>query len=385
LNAGSALRALSPGFLSGVRVGGWWSLLRDNRFDVDARYLPRAAVITACALLNSAIAPLERMLHGRAIEQAEILPPLFVLGLARSGTTLLQELLALDDRLATPNLLQVRFPHVFLTTEGLVTRLSASVMPATRSQDDVPFGWSRPGEEGGALGAMAGATATLGAVFPRRRTHYDRFASLEHVSDAARAAWRDALVHLLRKLTVRYRRPVVLKTPQNTARVARLAALFPRARFVYIHRHPFEVARSQVAMRDVVAPHRRLQCGESDRSGHFVPVVADRARRAVTEMRALPADRLARVRYDELTADPVRTMRSVYERLSLPGFEAVAPRIARHATPARGYRRNVHPALPDALRDRVAREWAVLFEDGGYALSEDDSVEPSPRSNKRPI
>ena len=59
----------------------------------------------------------------------------------------------------------------------------------------------------------------------------------------------------LRKLTLKYGRPLVLKSPPHTARIRLLLGLFPDARFVHIHRDPYVVFRSTRHMiRAVAAP-----------------------------------------------------------------------------------------------------------------------------------
>lgn len=75
------------------------------------------------------------------------------------------------------------------------------------------------------------------------------------------ATWRGAFLWFLRKVTLRHRlhgskaggagpsepdglppaKPLLVKSPVHTARVRLLLKLFPRARFVFIHRHPLQV------------------------------------------------------------------------------------------------------------------------------------------------
>lgn len=44
--------------------------------------------------------------------------------------------------------------------------------------------------------------------------------------------------------------PLLIKSPVHTARVRLVLGLFPRARFLYIHRDPYEVFQSAVHMAD---------------------------------------------------------------------------------------------------------------------------------------
>ena len=130
-------RVFGPGVLAGITAGDWLALLRDNRFRVSPACLPRAVAITWQSLLNSPTRWLENRLYRRRIEATEVKPPLFVLGHFRSGTTLLHDLLATDDRFACPNLYQVIYPHTFLTTEAVGSRFFRAFAPDRRPQDNM--------------------------------------------------------------------------------------------------------------------------------------------------------------------------------------------------------------------------------------------------------
>src|SRR5207244_1822378 len=56
--------------------------------------------------------------------------------------------------------------------------------------------------------------------------------------------WREAFTLFLQKLTWKYQRPIILKSPPHTCRIKLLLEMFPDARFVHIHREPFTVFQS---------------------------------------------------------------------------------------------------------------------------------------------
>src|SRR5438093_13148384 len=90
-------------FLGGSTFRDWLRLLGKNRFDVDPRYWPRAALVTLNSLGNSLHGWRENRLYGADIAKQTIQPPLFILGHWRTGTTHLHNLLAIDRRFAFPN------------------------------------------------------------------------------------------------------------------------------------------------------------------------------------------------------------------------------------------------------------------------------------------
>ena len=102
------------------------------------------------------------------IAQAKVHPPVFILGLGRSGTTHLHNLLAQDERFAFPNTYQVFFPHTFLTTENWNAKVMDFLLPARRVQDNVKLGANQPQEDDF---AVAGLTSMSFNVLPVRRAN----------------------------------------------------------------------------------------------------------------------------------------------------------------------------------------------------------------------
>ena len=91
--------------LQGMTFGDWRKLLRQNRYQVDWPYLPRAMFVTMAALANSAHAVIEDAVFGRRVEATQVQPPLFILGHYRSGTTHLLKSPGLGSSIRVPKLL----------------------------------------------------------------------------------------------------------------------------------------------------------------------------------------------------------------------------------------------------------------------------------------
>src|SRR5271166_4955893 len=103
------------GAFTGITLGRWLQVLWENDFAVDRPHWGRAAVITLASIPNTLLAAWENLFYGRKVRNAKVPPPLFILGMWRSGTTHLHNLLAQDDRFAYPTTYQVCYPHTFLT------------------------------------------------------------------------------------------------------------------------------------------------------------------------------------------------------------------------------------------------------------------------------
>jgi hypothetical protein len=158
----------------------------------------------------------------------------------RSGTTHL----AVDPQFAFPTTYETVFPYTFLLTEKKRTRLLSWMMPSTRPMDNVRQSLRAPNEDEFALNTMTFLSPYMSWVFPRSADRYDKYLTLRGIPEPELDSWRSALGFFIRKLTYHYQRPIILKSPIHTARIKLLLEMFPKCRFVHIHRDPYAVFQS---------------------------------------------------------------------------------------------------------------------------------------------
>jgi omega-hydroxy-beta-dihydromenaquinone-9 sulfotransferase len=133
-----------------------------------------------------------------------------------------------------------------------------------RPHDHVALDFGVPNEDEIALVNDSGLSPYLAWAFPRNAAFYDRFLTLREATGEEVSAWEASLLRFLKKLSYRYGRPLVLKSPPHTARIRLLLGLFPEARFFHIRRDPFEVCRSTRHMIATTMRYWRLQAPPGD-------------------------------------------------------------------------------------------------------------------------
>lgn len=357
-----------PGLHAGITLGDWFSLLRENRFAVDPPYWWRAAVITLRSVANSFGRWREERLYGRQFRSITVQPPILLLGMWRSGTTHLQNLFAQDRRFAFPNWFQATHPHQFLHTEGHTARLEGFFVPRTRLQDNMRFGYDQPAEEEIALCTMTNRSPLLSGVFPRRAEHYDRFLTFRDATESEVSRWKEAFCSLVRKLTWKYQRPLVLKSPSHTARIRLLLELFPDARFVHICRNPYVVYQSIRHTNLELIRYVTLQRTSLDVDERAILQYTELFDAYFEDKELIPEGRIHELRFEDLERDPIGQMRQVYEALGLPDFADVRPGMQRYVDSLSGYAKNTYAELPADLKARLAREWERCFQAWGYPI-----------------
>jgi len=132
--------------LGSITPTGLVSLLWTHRDKVAYRHpgvLPRLVSLGCVSLVNAFFGLFDTAIHGRAVGR-EPLPddPVFVLGLPRSGTTLLHQLLAADPQFLAPDTFQVAHPTSFLTDRAARQRLLGRVLEERRPMDGVAQKWT---------------------------------------------------------------------------------------------------------------------------------------------------------------------------------------------------------------------------------------------------
>ncbi|HCA84349.1 MAG TPA: sulfotransferase family protein [Streptomyces sp.] len=238
--------------------------------------------------------------------------PVFVLSPVRSGSTLLRVLLNSHSQIRAPHEMHLRTVHVRLDRD-----FSAAAM---------------------------------------RELHLDK-EELEHV------LW-DRILHL--ELERSGKRLIVDKTPPNTLAWERLRRCWPKARYIFLRRHPGAVVGSLMNRRS-----------GADRA-EVLEEVTHYARRLEEAERVLPG---LTVHYEELTAEPARITGEVCDYLGLEWEEGLLDYGRRDHGPYRPQlgdwsdniksgrvlpARPVTPAdtaaLPDELRG-IAERWGYPVAD----------------------
>jgi omega-hydroxy-beta-dihydromenaquinone-9 sulfotransferase len=356
------------GLFGGSTLGDWLRFLRDNRFAVHPRFWPRFLAITSCSTANSISRRIDEWKCG-SFHNEVVSSPLFVLGHWRSGTTHLHNLLSRDERFAFPNFYQVICPQTFLTSERVGSKLAAIITPKTRfGLDNVALGTDVPYEDEFAIAAMSSLSPYVAMAFPRRQKHYDRFLTLRDASPAEVQQWKNSLVAFLQKLTWKYQRPLILKSPTHTCRIRLLLELFPDARFVHIRRHPFDVFRSMKKMLAGALRFWQMQKADCvDWEQRTIDQYREMYEAYFEERSLIPEGRLHELSFEDLDADPMGQVRAIYQSLQLPDFEVFEPALQRYVDSLSDYQKNPAVALPLEIRCRLLDEWKLCFDAWGYS------------------
>src|SRR4029079_4090823 len=207
-----------------------------------------------------------------------------------------------------------------------------------RPMDNIEWTMRSPQEDEFALCVMTFMSPCMGWFFPKRRDHYDRYLTFRGVDEREVKRWQATLVAYVQRLSWKYKRPLVLKSPPHTGRIRRLLEVFPQAKFVHLHRDPYAVFSST---RRMLTVNFSLHCLQR------VPAPAELDEWIIRQYRAMhdaffeerdliPPGQYHELRFDELEVDPIGQMERVYNVLGLSEFAQVLPALEHYLNGIRG-------------------------------------------------
>jgi hypothetical protein len=267
-----------------------------------------------------------------AVLERPINEPVFVTGFARSGTSILHELLALDPTARAPRTWELDDPAAAASTD------EATRDAARRAGDATHSFWADAQPEYDAMHHNAGdlpnecifATAHEFLSDHWSGCHgapsYTRHLVMSDHTDAYRCH-RRILQTLQGDVAAAPR--WLLKAPSHLATLRTLFAVYPDARVVHVHRDPLKCVPSTLSLMGTLRSMRSDTVDLTDVavgvSAGFAlmldGIIADRARGR------LPDDRFVDVRYADLMTDPGMTVARIEERLGRPAGDELVARV----------------------------------------------------------
>jgi len=341
-------------------------------YGCQPRFLPRLLYLGLMSTLRSPLAWLESAKYEDAIQCQSIEPaPVFIVGLWRSGTTYLQNLLSEDPQFGGVTLLQAAMPRDFLLFPKSLIGGLQRLMPRTRLMDDVAVSAAAPWEEEMALVSSSRLSFYHVSFFPQAMKRiFDNAVLFNHGDRKLVSQWQDEYLTFLRKVQLTQPgRRLLLKNPANTARVALIKEIFPAAKFIHIHRDPYEVFASTVHLYMKTQKAWGLHNVNRDEIVRQVLATYPALMSAFFEQRgSLNEGELVEVSFEDLLRNPGHTLRAIYSRLNLEGYDRAVPYLDRYVTSQLRYRRNAL-SIPAREMNQIRHRWKRIFDELDYPRS----------------
>ena len=356
------------GLISFVRPS---SFLRNTKRvpTMAPRRLGRAAAVFAGGLVGSPLRLWEQLRHRRTLRSVEFdQAPVFIIGHWRSGTTHLHNLMSQDEQFGCVRMAQALSPDCAVSTRRWLPDLFAKVFPQKRPMDNLTWPMDAPQEEEIPLAKMTPYSWYMQFFFPRQALDLLKQGVLfdETPRRIGNEVKRKYLQILKTASMLDDGRRLLLKNPVNTARIPMLLELFPNAKFVAIHRSPYEVYPSAVNLHRKILALTSLQEFDDQLIEDNVLAIYEQVMETyLRDRHKIPAENLVEVAYGDLDVHPFETIRKVYEDLGINGWDSAAPAVQAYIDSQSGYRKNGF-AISERSTALVDERWGFAFDALGY-------------------
>lgn len=369
----------------GMRFMTLMRLFWRGRFSFTLNCIPDTAALFLWVPWNTPLLWISEALYKRKAESLPLdQPPVFVVGHWRSGTTLMHDLFSEDPNLAYPTTYECFFPHHFLLTEGALDPLFSVLLPKHRPQDDVPVGFDRPQEEEFAMLMLGQGSPLKTMAWPRRGPVDTDYVDFKGLPEKEVNRWAKAYMWFYRRLMLKHKKPLVMKTPPNAARLKVLTKLFPDARWVFIARNPLKVFPSTIKLWRALYSAQGLH-NPPYIDGWLDDYVLDVYERFTTayerDRHLIPEENLVEIRYEDFVKDPLESMRDLYAQLRIGEFDEAEGRMRAFLDDRSDHKVSSYK-MPKALTKRIADRLKPFIDRFGYSEAVDAAL-AEPHTDKR--
>ncbi len=352
--------------LSGANIGTLGAVIAR----AGAPTKPLAGAGVALAVLGRwPFSTAERLLiEGRLPQREELAPPVFILGHWRSGTTHLYNIMTKSGAWGYVPPVATGLPWDLFGVARLFRPLLERALPEHRYIDNIPVTPDSPQEDEIAIANMTDLSFYHGIYFPKAFDELVRRGLFfDGCGEAEIDAWKSRFIYLLRKLAkLQDGRPMLIKNPVYTGRLATLREMFPEAKFIHIHRNPYEVFVSMRNFyRKLLAEFALQPYGHVDIDETILSVYERMMRALETDAANAPSGRYVELRYEDLDADALGAVEAAYRGLSLPGFDAARDKFETYLASVTSFEKNKF-ACSDEAASKVERRLAYFLEKWGY-------------------
>lgn len=372
--------------LQGVSLGPWVELLSKRWRYIDWEvYWFRVLYVSGMAVLNSVLGAVEHVLYSGDFERTELNEsPIFILGHPRTGTTHLHNLLSQDkEGFIFPSTLQCGFPNGMTVLHNHQRRL-AGFLKDTRPMDNMALGLEMPQEDELALMHLSGgASPYMPMNFMTCEPEFRQYFNFEEASEQDTNRWVEALFYFLRKVTFvndyfgksnppaqGQGRRLVIKSPCHVSRARLFHQLFPKAQFVYIHRHPYAVWKSAANMAQKTYWYFYFAKPSDEAITEFIlkqyEVLFEDYLKA---KESIPSDQFYEIKYQDLSEDCLGTLEKLYKHFGWTTWDSSAKaNIQRYLGTLKAFKKNKFVPIPEPMRAYVYERWKPSFEAFGYSV-----------------
>jgi hypothetical protein len=304
-------------------AGARFSILQSlgSKYKVDPVFQKKWLLTKFVSIISTGLGYVDRIVWDKK-NTKETVNPLFIIGHWRSGTTLLHNAICQSGDVSYTSTYQGVFPNNLFFLKWLFKSIMRLLMPKERPGDGIALNINYPQEEEIALGNEIAYSFYYWFYFPRHTMEFAEKFLLGNAEEQKRDLWRKNYKRFVKRSEAnRKGRFYVSKNPPNTFRIEELLEMYPSAKFVFIHRDPYDVFLScRRFFWETIKGIQLQEISKTDFDTNTLQVYKMMMEKYKETKHTIPKDQLFELSYNELIENPMDEIRNINKVLNL-GFD----------------------------------------------------------------
>lgn len=323
--------------LSGSKISVFLKL--SKKYGVETKFYPRWFNSFIISCICTVFGWFDQLIYSLKSKPKNLKDPVFIIGHWRSGTTFLHNLMCLDKEAGYTTTYQTVFPNNIFAFQWLFKPIVKTLMPKKRPIDNVKLNPNYPQEEEFALNNEYIYSYYNWWYFPKKIkaiTNEYLLAKTTNVIEISKFKnnyKRFVTRCLMNTNGIRF----VSKNPPNTARISLLLEMYPNAKFIFIHRNPYEVVQSTFNFYKSILPSLQLQSiNDKQLMESIISTYNLMIQKYYKDKKMLHSKNIMEIAYTDFIDSPKDIVKSIYKNLIQENFSKIESLLDKETT-------NKHP------------------------------------------
>jgi len=235
-----------------------------------------------------------------------------------------------DPEMGYTTTYQTIFPNNLFSFQWLFKLVMKKLMPSKRPVDNVSLHVDYPQEEEFALNNEIPFSFYNWWYFPKStRDIANEYLFSKTTKNSDLEIWKNNFKRFVNRCLINTKGiRFISKNPPHTARIPQMLEMYPTAKFIYIHRNPYEVVRSTFAFYKSILPATQLQEIDEDvLMKDILWVYKTMIEKYEEDKKKIPSKNLIEIKYADLVGDPDNEIRKIYKNLLFDDYKRVEPKV----------------------------------------------------------
>lgn len=144
--------------------------------------------------------------------------------------------------------------------------------------------------------------------------------------------------------------------------------MFPKAKFIHIHRNPIEVFLStQNFYNKMLLPLQMQNIDKAEIDEKIIQIYKNMMRDYFDQKKLIPKGNLIEISFENLEKNTIQVLKDLYSKLDIKGFENAKPNFENYLDSMKNYKKNLH-AISRTMLNRLLSEWGFSMKIMNYEI-----------------